>query len=376
MRPALCTRTRMAGAVTALSICSAAAPARADVVISNAATQNMACTNGVCAPTAAKAVLNVGDLENLLAAGNVEVTTTGSGVQAKDIEVGTVLTWSGGTTLSFDAYQSIAIGKGVSVGGSGGLSLTTDDGGNNGSLSFGPKGNVQFASLDNVLTINGTPFSLVGSIASLAGAIAANPSGAYALAGDYDASGDGNYHGSPVPTSFSGTFEGLGNTISQLSIAPRGNGFVGLFAELAVSGVVDGLRLNHEHIVVRRSNLFAAGLVGENYGTISRDTVEGVFLGKKADCGLAGLVGNNEGTISLSSAAVRIVSCGEDGGLVIGSSTLIEASSTSGSISITNAGVAGGIASGIEGMISDSYSTVVVSVGDAGSGGGTPWLRG
>jgi hypothetical protein len=56
----------------------------ADAAISTAATQNMSCASGVCAPTASDAVPNVGDLESLLASGNVEVTTTGSEVEAAE----------------------------------------------------------------------------------------------------------------------------------------------------------------------------------------------------------------------------------------------------------------------------------------------------
>src|SRR5439155_22298305 len=61
--------------------------AQAAVTISTGGTQNMSCSGGVCAPTSSDAVLNVTDLESLLAVGNVKVTTTGSGVQATDIVV-------------------------------------------------------------------------------------------------------------------------------------------------------------------------------------------------------------------------------------------------------------------------------------------------
>ncbi|HEX4081167.1 MAG TPA: hypothetical protein VHX61_20065 [Rhizomicrobium sp.] len=76
--------------------------ARADVAISNAATRSMTCSGGVCAPTAEKAVLNMGDLETLLASGNVEVTTTGARPkdQAANIDVEVPLGWSGAGALS------------------------------------------------------------------------------------------------------------------------------------------------------------------------------------------------------------------------------------------------------------------------------------
>ncbi|HEY5048225.1 MAG TPA: hypothetical protein VII49_09415, partial [Rhizomicrobium sp.] len=78
----------------------AAAGAHADVTISSAQTQNMSCSGGVCTPTAKDAVLNVTDLTNLLASGNVEVTTTGSGVQANNIDVNAAFGWSSTSALS------------------------------------------------------------------------------------------------------------------------------------------------------------------------------------------------------------------------------------------------------------------------------------
>src|SRR5207302_94838 len=156
--------------------------------ISTDSTSNMACSAGVCSPTANKAILNVNDLETLLASGDTTVETTGSGVQAKDIRVATSFSWSTTSTLTLDAYDSIAIDRAVAVAGTGGLALLTNDGGAGGALAFASKGSVSFANLTSQLTINDTGYSLVNSIGALANAIAANPSGAYALANSYDAS--------------------------------------------------------------------------------------------------------------------------------------------------------------------------------------------
>ena len=71
-------------------------------------------------------------------------------------------------------------------------------------LSFttipGERSIVQFGNLSGTLTINGTAYTLVNSVASLASAIAANPSGAFALAKSYNAKGDGTYAASPIAT--------------------------------------------------------------------------------------------------------------------------------------------------------------------------------
>jgi hypothetical protein len=104
----------------------------ADVTISTGATQNMSCEKSVCVPTATDAVLNIADLENMLASGNVEVTTTGSGIQADNIDVTAAFNWSSTSTLALDAYQSILIDVPIAVQGTGGLTVTTNDGGNGG----------------------------------------------------------------------------------------------------------------------------------------------------------------------------------------------------------------------------------------------------
>src|ERR1700722_1976181 len=124
-------------------------PAFADVTISNASTQNINCGAGVCAPTAAAAVLNVKDLEGFLASGNVEVSTTGTGVQAINIRVAANLSWTGATSLALDAYKSITINKSMNVKGTGGFSAITNDGGTGGEFSFGTDGNLTFANLSS-----------------------------------------------------------------------------------------------------------------------------------------------------------------------------------------------------------------------------------
>ena len=170
----------LAGAAALL----AAAPADAAVTISTAATSNMSCASGVCTPTSHVAVLNAAELQNLLASGNVKVTT-GAGHLAsvtKNIVLDAPLGWASAHGLTLDAYQSITIDKPVADNGAGALTLTTNDGGSGGALSFGPKGDVTFLGVSNSLTINGKSYTLVNSVASLATAIAGNASGNYALA--------------------------------------------------------------------------------------------------------------------------------------------------------------------------------------------------
>ena len=59
-------------------------PSHAALTVSSAATKHVTCSGGVCSATAAKATLNVTDLQNMLAAGDVSLV---SGNVAGDIVV-------------------------------------------------------------------------------------------------------------------------------------------------------------------------------------------------------------------------------------------------------------------------------------------------
>ena len=102
---------------------------------------------------------------------------------------------------------------------------------------------------------------------TLASDIASNPSGDYVLAANYNATDDGTYEASPVATTLSGTFEGLGNTISNLAVKDESNArrYIGLFAELGPSAEIRYLGLISLSVEGHGPSLIG-GLVGENYG--------------------------------------------------------------------------------------------------------------
>ena len=119
-----------------------AASAQAAVFISSKPTSNMSCSAGVCTPTAATAVLNVSQLETLLASGNVTIST--GGAEASYIISDASLTWASANTLTLDSYQSLTIDDPISVSGAGGVTILTNDGGTGGTLSFHGKGGIGF----------------------------------------------------------------------------------------------------------------------------------------------------------------------------------------------------------------------------------------
>src|SRR5580692_3370670 len=153
----------------------AATAAKADVTISSDATQNMNCLSGICEPTAANAVLNTGDLDNMLAAGNVTVTTAGTGVEAKNIHVDAAVAWSSASVLTLEAFGSLTIDRPISAEALAGLTLTTNKGGTGGTVLFDKKGRVTFGDPSSNLTINTITYKLVTDLKTLASDIALKP---------------------------------------------------------------------------------------------------------------------------------------------------------------------------------------------------------
>ncbi|MBV8800306.1 MAG: hypothetical protein JO208_10945 [Alphaproteobacteria bacterium] len=292
------------GFAAALLLTSAAA--RADVEINNKPTTNMDCEAGVCTATAKKAVLNVSDLANMLASGDVAVKT---GTVAKDIDIDQPLQWTSTSRLTLDAQRSVQIDKQVTVAGQGALTVTTNDSGtpkkNDGEFVIVPeRGSVQFWDPSSSLIIDGHTYTLVGDIKTLASAIAANPSGFYALAKPYDASVDGTYSSSPIETTFYGAFEGLGNAVSNLTVHPGRVDAAGLFT--AIGGSVRDLGVVNADVGGGQPGEIGI-LAGVSAGEISRVRTTGVmkfFAAGKQSAG--GLVGVNNGVIEDSFADVRL----------------------------------------------------------------------
>jgi len=333
-----------------------AASAQANFTISKAATQNVSCSNGLCEPTAQNPVLNVGDLEALLAAGNVEIQTRANHVKAGDIVVKSPFTWSAATTLKLD--EKFVVDKAISINGSGALTTFHVPG-----VAFGPKGKIQCADLS--CAVNG--YTPVNTLPGLAAAIAANPQGTFALVHSYDASADGTYTSSPITTNFLGTLEGLGNTISNISVDNTTACCVGgLFQSLSLAYVYD----LHLAKVTVTSTGGAAGFAYESFAHLQDVSVTGsVSGGASGDVG--GLVADdyNEILKGYSMAAVSSASTvnGVDvGGLVGAEFGSIETSFATGNVSAGNGlgnlgGLVGETADG--GSVENSYAMGAASGG-------------
>jgi hypothetical protein len=385
------------------------AAANAAVEISSKPTRNMSCNSGTCIATARKAALNAGDLQSMLALGDVIVKT---GAAATDINVDQPLTWSSDKRLTLDARESVFVKKPVSVAGAGGLTLLMNDGGSGGDLSFSGKGHIEFQNQSSSLIINGNSYVLANTLADLGAGMLGNLNGFYALAKSYDASKDGIYTHAPLP-GFAGTFEGLGNSVQNLSVRLAAhNTQGGLFSCGCPGSTLRDVAI--EHAAIRGAdNADVVGiLAGVSYGFVKSVRVSGSVRGggsASVNDTIGGLLGLAHGVVMDSHSSAKVSNgalmgglvgdldpAGDDpptivnssatgdvvglpaanaGGLVgdsglTNASEIIENSFATGNVSVSGCNACGGLVASNVGAISNSYSTGAVTANGCSACGG------
>jgi hypothetical protein len=344
------------------------------LIISTAATRHVSFHKGVFEPTANHATLNIDDLENALAGGNVVVTTGngsgGSHYGDLHIEIAGI-TWSSSYSLSLDAFHSIFVDEPVVDAGTGALTLTTNDGGTGGEMLYGPGGSFSISNTSDALTINGQAYALVQGLPDLASDVAANPAGFYALAGSYDAQGK-TYQQSPIATTLTGTVEGLGNTISHLDIEDTTRmDDAGLFTIVGPTGSVQDLRVSIKVNIEEPAS--AGAMAANNYGQLIDDSVHAVLRTTyAASSSLGGLVGANSGTILRCNADATINALEDSsvGGLVgsdVGG-TIVE-SFALGRLYSGQSALGGLVGSTSQTSIANSYAATTADDQDGDAGG-------
>ena len=172
---------------------------------------------------------------------------------------------------------------------------------------------------------NGSPYQIadvyglqgIGSSSTLL-------AGNYVLANTIDASGTAGWNGgagfAPIgngATNFTGTFNGNGNSVSSLNIAPTNPNVttIGLFGTIGSGGTVENLALNNISITANPnaslSGQSVGSLAGENAGSISGVAAGGSINGRAiVNVQLGGLVGQNDpgAHITNSQAHVNVAS--------------------------------------------------------------------
>lgn len=363
-------KSRGVGCLTFLGVgfavsLGAVTPAMAALEISSAPTENVSCSGSVCTATTTEAVLNAGDIANMLATGDVTIV---SGNQAQDIEIDAGLSWASTQRLTLDSYHSIRFNAAVEVTGPGSLTISTDDGGSGGDFLFLKRGHVKFWDKSSGLVINGNPYELVKNVRMLR---RRRDRGYYALMGNIDLKSV-TYSASPEGN-FDGTFEGLGNTISNLTIIDSTEeDRVGFFGELDPPAMVRDIGLEAVNIT-GTAQYQAVGTIAGAVGAgalANRISATGTVSARRF---VGGLVGADLGTLSNSHASVAVSGGDSAGGLA---GYLYHSEGISRSYSTGK--VAGGAAASVGGLVGtnsgsnilDSYATGAVAGGNNALVGG------
>ena len=372
----------IAGAASALF----ASAASADVAISSDPTQNMTCSAGVCSPIDTPAVLNVTDLTNMLASGDVEVTNVKQKLRRThylgDIAILAPINWASSQKLTLLPYRhQIIISGSITVMGEGGLVF-----GSNWSLA--PGTSVTFW-VNSYFAVGSSQYVLAADVPTLASEIAANPKGYFALANDYDASAD-TFRKAPIP-SLQGQLLGLGHTISNLTITRGAKGCEGLVSTLGQEEYIRDIGLHAVTVKSDPKSTAVGTLIGCSQGFVSNVWVDGIVAGTNTAT-VGGIIGTNEEVLQTATANVA-VSGGQAGGAIgendysayvvtatgsvtgnvnagglVGSNTgYLQTSYATGAVSGNNN--TGGLVGSNHGNISNTYSTGSVA-GNAGMAGG------
>ncbi|MEW6634249.1 MAG: MBG domain-containing protein, partial [Pseudomonadota bacterium] len=333
----------------------------------NVTISNGADTGGFTAG-ANDSVINVTTLQNQLALANVTISTGSGGSQAGDITIAAPISWSA-NTLTLSAYHSIVFNAGATIGGVGGLSLVTNNGGSGGTITYALGASATFTGTPGAqaLSINNQNYTLIYDINGVQ-AINNGLTGLYALANTIDASATYNWNGPkgfiPLGTDgnsniqnggngFTGTFDGLGHTINNLWSTPGGANYAGLFGYVGAAGVVRNVGLVDATVM---ASYETGAIAGWNKGSISGVWASGQIHGASAT---GGLVGQNDGSITRSFSTVGVNA--RDNNSVGG---LVGANTATGTISqsyaygwVLGSDVVGGLVGLNQGSISDVYST-------------------
>jgi filamentous hemagglutinin family protein len=297
-------------------------------------------------------------LRNSVVVESTRGATSGNG----DIFVNDAVTWSTPSTLTLSAQRNIAINAPISAGVVGGrVQLEYGQGavaaGNTASYTFGVGGKINLQAGNNFLTKLGSDGSTdtwkvitsLGAAGSINGTdlqgMNGNLSGKYVLGADIDATATKLWNNGagflPIGSNndrFTGSLNGLGHTISGLTINRPSTDYVGLFgyaihATLQNIGLVGGTVSGKNDVgglaglsifsTISNSyttgtvsgTTYVGGLVGENdYSTVSNSYATGAVSGSTIVGGLVGY--NSPSTVSNSYATGNVSGATYVGGLV------------------------------------------------------------
>ncbi|MGY6123601.1 two-partner secretion domain-containing protein (plasmid) [Paraburkholderia strydomiana] len=292
-------------------------------------------------------------VSSLNAGTSVNATATGTNGAGGDMTIASSVVWKGPASLSLGAFRNVTISPATTLrnNGTGNLSLRADAASIRNTGSVANRGTIDWSgstgAVGSFYDMNGsyspgtiltnsawtaapysglvtqvTTYKLINNPTDLQN-ISLDLAGNYALGKDLDAAlPNGAFTtaigGALMP--FAGQFDGLGHTISNVSLqasfnpGPPPNGYDahGLFSVVGISGVVRNLSVQGSVNDAGSYGGFGL-LVGVNLGTIANAHTHGrvdVSAGGSASASSGGLAGWNSGTITRSSSDVTVSSEG------------------------------------------------------------------
>ncbi|MDD5335186.1 MAG: MBG domain-containing protein [Rhodoferax sp.] len=290
---------------------------------------------------------------------------------ARDININAVMTASGTSTLALNTATANGLDAAV-AGGAVKVGMNGD----------GFTGRVDFPARSGagILSINGLAYTIVDRLGASTTSTVTDLQGMksglatnYALGSNIDASATAGWNAGAgfVPigtpgTPYMGRFDGLGHTITALSITP-GSASAGLFG-------ATGPALSFQNVGLVGGSVVGAagsgGLIGTNGtgSTVSNSYNTGTVTGA---AGTGGLVGDNTtGATSNSFATGNVNGAAGSGGL-LGTNTTgaVSNSYATGSVIGSGAGTGGLVGSNTTGAVSKSYAAGAVTGAGAATGG-------
>ncbi len=257
-------------------------------------------------------------------------SSSGSSAGAGNVNVNDPVSWSANTVLTLVASNNVNVNANIAAtGNTAGLMINpntangTEAASGVGKFMLGNGSSITLSGTNPSLSIGGAIYTVINSLGianSTTGTdlqgMEANLSGHYALGSNIDATATSSWFGgagfSPIGNSnngFNGEFNGLGNTITNLTINRPSAAYVGLFGYTGKNSVVQNVSLIGGSVA---GGSYVGALVGYNRGLLSNVVVTSDVTG-----GSSALVQGNGQPGSCGSTDSHDVSAGSYiGGLV------------------------------------------------------------
>jgi filamentous hemagglutinin family protein len=319
---------------------------------------------------------------------SVNLQTAAAGAEAGDIHLNAGVSWNQ-NKLTLSAHRNINLNAALNGSGTASLALEYGQGagaaGNTSTVNV--RAPVNLPAGDNFsarlgsdgIAVNYKVITGLGAAGSATSTdlqgISGNLAGNYVLGANIEASATSGWNGGagfePLgkdggTSAFTGIFDGLGHTISGLTINRPGSDYVGLFGYMG-NGTIRNLGLLGGSVAGKQS---VGGMVGfSNNSTISQAYASGAVSGTDF---VGGLVGDNaSGTIIQSYATGTVSGRNYIGGLV-GNNSFATISQVYATGAVTGASVVGGLVGNnlsLSTLISQAYATGAVSGSGSEIGG-------